>query len=203
MIERMRSISAPIVMEGVIIASGMGTESAGVSVLAARLVAEARAGDRDSFGRLVGPLLAPAIGAATLITGSQADGADAVQDALLIAWQRLPQLRDEDRFASWFRSIVLRAALRATRRSRRIVELDMEIAAPTDQLDHALDLRTLRRSLGRLDEKDRVVLTLHHYWALPVAETAGLLGIPEGTVKSRVHHALIRLRAAYEAEERR
>ena len=61
----------------------------------------------------------------------------------------------------------------------------------------------LGRAFDRLDPKDRLILTLHHFWRLPVAETAGHLGIPEGTVKSRVHHALGRLRAAYDAEERR
>ena len=190
-------------MEGFTIRVEVGDERAVVSGASAQLVGAACAGDRDAFGRLVRPYLAPAVGAATLITGNDLDGADAVQDALLVAWQRLPQLRNPGLFQAWFRSIVLRAALRTARRTRRIVELDLEVAAPIDQLDRALDLRTLGRALARLDSKDRVLLTLHHYWELPVAETARLLGVPEGTVKSRVHHALHRLRAAYEAEERR
>jgi RNA polymerase sigma-70 factor (ECF subfamily) len=189
-------------MEGAIIRVEVADEPAVLGV-SAQLVAAACAGDRDAFGRLVRPYVAPAVGAATLITGNDSDGADAVQDALLIAWQRLPQLRNPDSFPAWFRSIVVRAALGKARRARRIVELDMEVAAPPDHLDRALNLRTLRRTLARLDHKDRVLLTLHHYWELPVAETSRLLGVPEGTVKSRVHHAMKRLRAAYEAEERR
>jgi RNA polymerase sigma-70 factor (ECF subfamily) len=64
-------------------------------------------------------------------------------------------------------------------------------------------VRVLAVAFGRLSTADRLILTLHHFWDLPVAETAAHLGIPEGTVKSRVHHALRRLRAAYDAEERR
>ncbi|HEX7497672.1 MAG TPA: sigma-70 family RNA polymerase sigma factor, partial [Candidatus Limnocylindrales bacterium] len=65
------------------------------------------------------------------------------------------------------------------------------------------DRRQLTRAFAHLDPKDRVLLTLHHYLQMPVAESAQLLGLPEGTVRSRVHHALKRLRACYDAEVRR
>ena len=61
----------------------------------------------------------------------------------------------------------------------------------------------LDRAFDRLSTDDRTLLTLRHLWDLPGAEIAQHLGIPEGTVKSRVHAAMNRLRAAYEAEERR
>ena len=59
------------------------------------------------------------------------------------------------------------------------------------------------RAFDRLSLDDRVLLTLRHLWNLPVAETATVLGIPDGTVKSRTSAALERLRAAMDAEERR
>ena len=167
-----------------------------------RLVRLARDGDRDAFGMLVRPHLAPALGAARIITGSESDGADAVQDALLLAWQRLPQLREPALFPAWFRQIVVRAATKVASRRRPIAELDLTASGPVDELDQALDLRTLRRAIARLEVDDRVLLTMREYWDLSVAETARLLAIPEGTVKSKLHHALRRLRAAYDAEER-
>jgi RNA polymerase sigma-70 factor (ECF subfamily) len=66
-----------------------------------------------------------------------------------------------------------------------------------------MDRRTLARAFDRLEARDRLILTLHHFWDMPIAETAAHLGIPEGTVKSRVHYAMDRLRAAFAAEERR
>jgi RNA polymerase sigma-70 factor (ECF subfamily) len=190
-------------VESVIIRVEMADERAVLQGLTGQLVAAARAGDRDAFERLVRPHLASAVGAASLITGNTSDGADAVQDALLIAWQRLPQLRQPELFPAWFRRIVVHAAARTSQQARRLVELDLTLAGPVDQLDDALNLRILSRALTRLNDKDRVLLTLHHFWDLPVAETARLLGVPQGTVKSRVHNALRRLRAAYDAEERR
>ena len=202
-IEPRCSIDALYLVEGAIIRVEVADAGASVSGVTAQLVGAACAGDRDAFEQLVQPYVAPSIGAAALITGNESDGADAVQDALLAAWRRLPQLREPAAFPGWFRSIVVHAALRTSGRNHRIVELDLTLAAPADQLDRALDLRMLRRAFGRLDQRDRVLLTLHHYWDLPVSETARLLGVPEGTVKSRVHYAMRRLRAAYEAEDRR
>lgn len=167
------------------------------------LVEAAVAGDRDAFRRLVEPYAGKALGAATIITGSPADGADAVQDALLSAWRGLPQLRDPDAFPAWFRRHVVRAAIRATKTRGRVGELDVDAPDISDDLDRAVERRTLGRAFDRLDPDDRLLLTLHHFWGLPIAETAAHLGIPSGTVKSRIHSAMARLRAAYDAEERR
>ena len=167
------------------------------------LVAAARAGDREAFRQLVEPDLAAAIGTARIVTRSAADASDAVQDALLSAWRGLDGLREPDDFRAWFRRHVVRAALRAASRRNRVVELDLQVVAPEGELDRALDRRTLGRAFARLDARDRLLLTLHHFWELPVAETAAHLGIPAGTVKSRVHYAMDRLRAAFAAEERR
>jgi RNA polymerase sigma-70 factor (ECF subfamily) len=169
----------------------------------AGLVAAARRGDRDAFGELVAPDLAAALGTARIVTRSEADASDAVQEALLSAWKGLGGLREPEAFRAWFRRHVVRAALRAASRRGRVVELDLAISAPEGELDRALERRTLGRAFNRLDARDRVLLTLHHFWDLPIAETAAHLGIPEGTVKSRVHYAMDRLRAAYAAEERR
>jgi RNA polymerase sigma-70 factor (ECF subfamily) len=169
------------------------------------LVAAARRGDRDAFRTLVEPHLAVALGASTVLTGSAADAADAVQEALLSAWQGLGSLREPDAFPAWFRRHVIRAASRASRARHRghVVELDPSLAIATDDLDRIVEGRTLGRAFDRLDEPDRLLLTLHHVWGLPVAETAEILGVPEGTVKSRVHYAMQRLRAGFDAEDRR
>ena len=172
----------------------------------AGLVELAALGDREAFGRLVEPHLAVALGAARLITGNESDAADAVQDALLASWQSLDGLRNPELFAAWFRKIVIRSSTRCVQRRRHLVEIDLESldrAGAADSVEREFDRRQMARAFARLDPKDRVLLTLHHYWQMPVAETAQLLGLPEGTVRSRVHHALRRLRAGFEAEERR
>jgi RNA polymerase sigma-70 factor, ECF subfamily len=169
----------------------------------ADLIARAMRGERGAFERLVEPHLVVALGAARLITRDEADAADAVQDALLNSWQALGDLRDPQLFPAWFRSIVIRSATRFASRRSRLIELDLEAPGPDDSVEQEFDRRQLGRAFSRLDSKDRVLLTLHHYWRLPVSESAQLLGVPEGTVRSRVHHALKRLRACYDAEVRR
>ena len=98
---------------------------------------------------------------------------------------------------------VTRSAMKHAKRRRRVVELDIEAPGPADALDRAFAVRELDRAFDRLSTDDRTILTLRHLWDLPGSEIAQHLGIPEGTVKSRVHAAMNRLRAAYEAEERR
>lgn len=167
------------------------------------LVAAAVGGDHDAFRSLVEPYIPIALGAATILTRSHADAADAVQEALLSAWRGLPQLRDPDAFPAWFRQHVVRAATRAAKSRNRVVELDLDAPDDADALDRAFERRILGRAFDRLEPDDRLLLTLHHFWGLHVAETATHLGIPAGTVKSRLHAAMDRLRAAYDAEERR
>ena len=92
------------------------------------LVDAAVDGDRDAFRALVEPVVPGALGVATIVTGSPADAADAVQDALLSAWRGLPGLRDADAFPAWFRQHVVRAAMRTAKRRGRVLELDMDAA---------------------------------------------------------------------------
>ena len=91
----------------------------------ADLVAQSIRGDREAFAALVEPSLAAAMGAALIVCRSHADASDAVQDALLAAWQGLDRLRDPQAFPAWFRTLAVRAALRAVRRRARVVELDI------------------------------------------------------------------------------
>jgi RNA polymerase sigma-70 factor (ECF subfamily) len=164
----------------------------------ADLVGLANAGDAEAFARLVEPHLARALSSARLIAGRSTDGTDVVQEALLSAWRGLGGLRDAASFGAWFRRHVVRAALRAAKHAQSI---DRWVDA-VDPLDHDVELRQLQRAFARLDPDDRAVLTLQFHLGLAQQETARLLNVPVGTVKSRVHYALSRLRAAFDAEER-
>jgi RNA polymerase sigma factor (sigma-70 family) len=173
------------------------------SSAAVDLVTAAVQGDRDAFRRLVEPLLPTALGAATVLLRSRSEAEDVLQDALLSAWRDLERLRDPVAFPAWFRRHVIRGAMRRASRRRSLVELDIDAPAPPGELEAALERRALRRAFATLEADDRALLTLRYLWDVSVAETAEALSIPEGTVKSRVHGAMDRLRAAYAAEERR
>ena len=92
----------------------------------------------------------------------------------------------------------------ARRRQRRSIEVEItEINAPA--LDDALgavdDREFVNRVLGRLDVPGRAIVVLHYYLGLPLTEVAATLGIPLGTVKSRLHRALREMRVAISDDE--
>ena len=127
---------------------------------------------------------------------------DAVQEAALIAWNRRGSLRKADSAESWFNSIVVnvcRDELRRRARRRELpsvepmVESGSEGYARRDELD---------RVLARLTPDQQVVLGLRFGRDMTVPQIAAMTGIPEGTVKSRLHHSLESLRAALASERR-
>lgn len=168
-------------------------------------VMRARQGDHRAFEAVAGTVVRRLYGTATLILRDQEAAKDAVQETLIEAWRNLPTLRDPDAFDGWLNRILVRACYRAIRaRRRRQIEvqaLDMDAAMGSQEYRvDALD--QIERAFRRLTPDQRAVLVLHHRLGLELAESARTLGIPIGTVKSRLNRATAALRAALEADDR-
>ncbi|OGO56919.1 MAG: hypothetical protein A2V85_09540, partial [Chloroflexi bacterium RBG_16_72_14] len=162
------------------------------------LVERARQGDHDAFAQLVDASLARLDAAARLILRDPEIARDAVQEALIRAWRDLPGLRDPDRFDAWLRRLTVNACLDLTRnRRRRPIEVELTaIDAPTTH-DHAgtlADRELVDLALRRLEPGHRAVVALHYLLGMPLPDVAASLGIPLGTAKSRLHHALAAMR---------
>jgi RNA polymerase sigma factor (sigma-70 family) len=131
---------------------------------------------------------------------------DATQQALLAIWRDLPQLRDPARFDAWSYRLLVRACYAEASRSRRwgpnIHLLPVDEPNAADGLSSVVDRDQLERGFRRLSIDHRAVVVLHHYLDLPLAEVADVLGVPAGTVRSRLHHAIRAMRAALEADAR-
>ena len=131
---------------------------------------------------------------------------DALQDALVIAWRDLPSLRDPDRFGGWIHRVLTNVCISQATRERgrvaylRILPVEGSVA-PDDFLSVA-DRDELDRAFRRLTPDERALLVLHHFVGYPPSEIAELLGLPGGTVRSRLHHAHRAMRAALDAESR-
>lgn len=131
---------------------------------------------------------------------------DATQQALLAIWRDLPQLRDPARFDAWSYRLLVRACYAEGRRSRqwtptlRLVPADEPIQA--DGSSAVVDRDQLERGFRRLSIDHRAVVVLHHYLDMPLDRVADVLGIPAGTARSRLHHAMRGLRAALDADAR-
>ena len=131
---------------------------------------------------------------------------DATQQALLAIWRDLPTLRDPANFDAWSYRLLVRACYAEGRRTRhwapnlRILPVDEPEAA--DRLSSVVDRDQLERGFRRLSIDHRSVVVLHHYLDLSVEAVAEVLGVPVGTVRSRLHHAMRGLRAALDADAR-
>jgi RNA polymerase sigma-70 factor (ECF subfamily) len=179
------------------------------------LVRRARSGDAAAFEVLVDTRIDRCYRLAWSILSNDADAADATQDALLSAWRQLPRLRNVGVFDGWLNRIVANSALMARRHRVRLREVSVRPADPSaeirqpeprqdlharTQMDEMVDNDAIGRALDRLRPQDRMILVLHHVEERPVAEIARSLGIPVGTVKSRLHAARGALEKAMEAE---
>jgi RNA polymerase sigma-70 factor (ECF subfamily) len=179
------------------------------------LVRRARAGDAAAFRVLVETRIDRCYRLAWSILSNDADAADATQDALVAAWRTLPRLRDAAAFDGWLNRIVANAALMARRHRLRMREVSVTPIHPGDAAqvpepppdlrartayDDVVDNDAIGRGFDRLDPQDRMILVLHHVEERPLAEIARSLGIPVGTVKSRLHTARGALAKAMETE---
>lgn len=176
-----------------------------------QLIEAARRGDREAFDAIVRARLDAVYRTAFTILGHEADALDATQETFVAAWRNLPGLRDTDRFDAWLGRITVNACRMALRRRGRVGV--REIAVNTTDADQPIDrgagpatlaedAEVFDRAFGRLSADERAILVLHHHHELGVGEIAERLGIPGGTVKSRLHRARQALQRALDRESR-
>ena len=131
---------------------------------------------------------------------------DALQDALVIAWRDLRDLRDPDRFDAWVHRLLTNVCIAQAGRERKrmsnlyVLPVD-DPAAPDDLLGVAVRDQ-LDRGFRRLSADERAILVLRHYVGYEPIEIAELLGLSAGTIRSRLHHAHRAMRAALDADAR-
>ncbi|HEX4952328.1 MAG TPA: RNA polymerase sigma factor [Thermoanaerobaculia bacterium] len=165
-------------------------------------VLRAQAGDREALERLLESIAGPLGAYLARLAGEAALGEDLLQEALLQIYRKLGWLEEPRLFRPWAFRLASRLAWKRLRRERRL-------AAPLEDNDSALELlaapdtpepgssevlAALPRLVAELSPASRSVLALHFQEEMTLTEVAGVLGIPEGTVKSRLAYGLARLR---------
>ena len=168
------------------------------------LVEQARRGDREAFAVLVHQVSDPLYAVAYRILRDAGLAEDALQNALVLAWRRLPRLRDVDRFEAWIHRIQVHACYDESQRARQwtatVRVLPMEGPSTPDSSSSLADRDELERAFRSLSLEQRAVFVLHHYLGLPLVEIAELLEIPAGTARSRLHYAIAALRDVLRAD---
>jgi RNA polymerase sigma-70 factor (ECF subfamily) len=161
------------------------------------LVREAQAGSEPAFAILVHTHMRRAYAVARAICATHEDAEDAVQDGFLHAYKALERFRPEQAFAAWLNRIVANAALDIGRR-RKVRDADTlpeTLSVPQFDPSERSELRgRLGAALEILPERQRSVLVLHDVEGYTHGEIGTMLGIPEGTARSDLHHARAALR---------
>jgi len=166
------------------------------------LVERARSGDQEAFATLVHQVSDTLFGVARRILRDPGLAEDVLQNALVTIWRKLPNLREVDRFEGWAYRILVHACYAEAPRNRRwtavVRELPVDRADQTDDFRRIVDRDELERAFRQLPLDQRAVFVLHHHVGLPLVQVAEVLGIPDGTARSRLHYATRALRVAFD-----
>ncbi len=176
------------------------------------LVRRSLHGDHQAFTRLIEMHQQVAHRVATGMVGSGGGADDVVQDAFVKAFTRLGQLDPDRSFRPWLLAIVANEARNRHRSGARYDAMTLRVAARADVRAapwtdpeaahaHAERQQSLARAVASLSARDREIIALRYFAELSEAEAAQALGCPPGTVKSRLHRALERLRAVIDDVE--
>jgi RNA polymerase sigma-70 factor (ECF subfamily) len=177
------------------------------------LLSRARAGDADAFCRLIEPLQSALLRQAVMLAGDPAAAEDLVSETLVAAWTSLTRYDESCRLSTWLYSILLHRHQKSVRRARarpislawlpffQADKLDRQSrdqispeSSPAEAATQKEGFARVRWCLEQLPEKQRRVVWLRFFEDASLAEVATVLGCSTGTVKSRLHHALEKLR---------
>jgi RNA polymerase sigma-70 factor, ECF subfamily len=157
-------------------------------------------GDRDAFRSLYRDHSGALLAYAGHLTRDRMAAEDAVQETFLRAWRHLPRLLADERSPRpWLRTVLRRILIDSARAARNRtsgpVQDDILDATADGGFDAVLDRHVLATAMGHLSPSHHEVLVGTYYRDLPAERLAAVLGVPVGTVRSRLHYALIALRA--------
>ena len=166
-------------------------------------IARCQDGDRDAFRHLVDLYKDVMYGTAVLMTGNQAVAEEAVQEAFLSAWRGIGGFKRGRPPKPWLMRILVNQVMDG-RRKRSVPTVPLADVGPGDapsapDESEAFGNRTVvREALAHLVPEQQQVVVLRYFAELTVPEVARSIGVREGTVKSRLHRALRRLRERLE-----
>lgn len=156
----------------------------------------AKKGDRSALVSLIMENKDDYYRLAYVLTGNPHDAGDALEDMIVILFEKMYQLRDAEAFPAWSRTILRNCCRQIQRRQRRVVPLE-DIPEEAQAGDPALDTvesMVLQTSLQQLDPLHREVIRLRYYLDYDYRTIADVLRIPVGTVRSRLANGLKKMK---------
>ncbi len=175
------------------------------------LIRLAAQGDQDAFAQLLELHQNKVYGLTLRLTASPEDAMELTQETFFNAWRGLPNFHFESKFSTWLYRLATNATIDFLRREKRrksltvtslsaeddpqrLLDIPDRRFTPQDELERKEFQAAVRRGLEQLSDEHRQVLVLRELNGLSYAEIAQVLGIEEGTVKSRISRARLALR---------
>jgi RNA polymerase sigma-70 factor (ECF subfamily) len=169
------------------------------------LIDEVLAGDTSAFGQLVIKYQDRLFNTLSYVVGSREEAEDVVQDAFVQAFVKLGTFQRASAFYTWLYRIAFNLAISRKRRKRPELSVDgvRELTgdepvddgdAPGDRIEQQESAQRVQAALDRVSEEHRVILVLREMEGFCYEKIAGVLEVPVGTVRSRLHRARLALR---------
>lgn len=162
-------------------------------------VTKAKAGDREAFGRLYDAVAKDLYRAALYTLGNPQDAEDIVAETFLEAWKGIHTIREEASFRQWIMRIL---SIRCKRRIGGYVKekgnIDIEDYIEEGVPDDTAPRAEVREAMGCLSPEERQIVVLSVLEGYAMREIGEILGLPQGTVSSKLHRTLKKLRRMLE-----
>ena len=168
-------------------------------------LSKAKNGDNEAFTMLIEEFKLPMYKTAKAILKDEDDVCDAVQDALISIYRNLGSLKNDDYLKTWIIRITINKCYdlitKRNSNNKKIVEMQSEFNEVTYSTENQETKTDLERALSLIDNDLKIVTVLYYYDDIPVKDIADIMGIPVGTVKSKLSRAREKLYEILKQEE--
>ena len=158
------------------------------------LVIRSQQGEKEAFELLVELWQKPLITFAIRYIEQETEALDAVQETWISVIKKLNKLQDPDLFVSWLFRILTNKCIDRIRKKQNVEKLINNVNPKSETLTRRNENEDLEQAIQKLSEEHKSIMILRFAQGLQVGQIASVLNIAEGTVKSRLHRAIARLR---------